>query len=88
MMMSTMMLNRSIQQRFLLFWSLFLSGIITNPLLCTNNNNDNKCYFVVDAAKKQSHSPSEFGNYWKDSQIIMETLNEYQALWIKVHNCV
>ena len=33
-------------------------------------------------------SPSEVGKWWKDSQIIMETLKDYQALWIKVHNCV
>ena len=35
-----------------------------------------------------SVSPSEFGKWWKDSQKLLETLNDYQALWIKVHNCV
>ena len=33
-------------------------------------------------------SPAEFRKYWSDPAQIVQNLDDYQALWIKVHNCV
>ena len=43
---------------------------------------------VVSAARDKTLSANEMAKYWIDAGDVLEQLDDYQALWIKVHGCV
>mmetsp|Transcript_32286 Transcript_32286/g.78771 ORF Transcript_32286/g.78771 Transcript_32286/m.78771 type:complete len:486 (-) Transcript_32286:3450-4907(-) len=43
---------------------------------------------VVDASRDKTLSANEMAKYWIDAGDVLEQLDDYQALWIKVHGCV
>ena len=42
----------------------------------------------VDATRDKTLSANEMAKYWIDAGDVLEQLDNYQALWIKVHGCV
>lgn len=47
-----------------------------------------QCANLAWAGTREAISPSEFSKYWSDPEKIVANLDDYQALWIQVHNCV
>ncbi len=39
-------------------------------------------------ADRDTLSANELSKYWIDARDVLENLDDYQALWIKVHGCV
>jgi hypothetical protein len=43
---------------------------------------------LVDATRDKTLSANEMSKYWIDSGDVLDKLDDYQALWVKVHGCV
>ena len=43
---------------------------------------------MVSASRDNTLSAQTLTKYWTDARDVLENLNDYQALWIKVHGCV
>ena len=43
---------------------------------------------MVSATSANTLSAQTLTKYWTDARDVLENLNDYQALWIKVHGCV
>ena len=43
---------------------------------------------VLVSADRDTLSANTLSKYWIDARDVMENLDDYQALWIKVHGCV
>lgn len=43
---------------------------------------------VVIQAERGTLSANVLSKYWIDARDVLEELDNYQALWIKVHGCV
>lgn len=39
-------------------------------------------------AAEATVSANKVDRYWTDAQDILENVDQYQALWVKFHNCV
>jgi hypothetical protein len=44
--------------------------------------------FVAVSAERDTLSANVLAKYWIDARDVLEELDNYQALWIKVHGCV
>jgi hypothetical protein len=91
-------------RQFLSIGKLVLAVVGTILLLLadiSNNTNDGKSGFSllqgVDGASSSSSSSSEsdaalsanvLAQYWIDAGDVLDHLDEYRTLWIKVHGCV
>ena len=40
------------------------------------------------SADRDSVSANVLSKYWNDARDVLEDLDSYQALWIKIHGCV
>ena len=38
--------------------------------------------------ERDTLSQNELSEYWFDARDVLEDLDQYQALWIKIHGCV
>lgn len=43
---------------------------------------------MVSAKQKKTLSANTLSKYYTDARDVLDNLNDYQALWIKVHGCV
>lgn len=43
---------------------------------------------VLVAADRDTLSANVLSKYWIDARDVLEELDDYQALWIKIHGCV
>lgn len=43
---------------------------------------------VLISADRNTLSANELSKYWIDARDVLENLDDYQALWIKIHGCV
>lgn len=43
---------------------------------------------VLVSADRDTVSANDLSKYWIDARDVMENLDDYQALWIKIHGCV
>lgn len=43
---------------------------------------------TLPATVDASASASDINRYWTDAGAILNSLDHYQALWVKFHNCV
>ena len=43
---------------------------------------------VLVAADRDAISATDLSKYWIDARDVLEDLDQYQALWIKIHGCV
>ena len=43
---------------------------------------------VLVAADRDTLSANVLSKYWIDARDVLEELDNYQALWIKIHGCV
>jgi hypothetical protein len=44
--------------------------------------------FVAVSAERDTLSANVLAKYWIDARDVLEEVDNYQALWIKVHGCV
>jgi hypothetical protein len=43
---------------------------------------------LVSASQDTTLSANQLSKYYTDAQDVVENLDNYQALWIKIHGCV
>lgn len=43
---------------------------------------------LMVAADRDTLSANTLSKYWIDARDVLENLDDYQALWIKIHGCV
>ena len=67
---------------FMMVW------LIQMVLLLSSCSKQPSVGFFVDAARDKTLSANEMAKYWIDAGDVLDQLDNYQALWIKVHGCV
>ena len=45
-------------------------------------------FILLVSADQNTLSANDLSKYWIDARDVLENLDDYQALWIKIHGCV